>query len=563
MQKIILADFKGTLPRRDPRLIPEGVAAGAVNTRLDTGVLRAMRAPKEIGAVVGDMPRRVFSARARDSYERRYFFSTVTVSSLIRSPLVNEQLDRWYLFEEGRHPKVMTFDDAGTDQTGAARLAVPIPRSAPVLKGPTDQQIDPLRETRVYVISYVTEWGEETSISPAATIIVPTDASVEVSGFYSQTEKLEGREFKSVRIYRTVYGQQSAQLFFVADVPYGEESFVDDIPPAQVALNVTFPTPNDPPPQGLTGTRLHPSGALVGFRGRDVFFSRPYRPHAWPEEWILTLEDEIVGLEVFNNQVMVMTRGRPVVLYGDSPASMGKMVFPAALPCYSHRGIVGSLEGVYYPSHDGLVLLSANGPQIVTAGVLAPDQWRRDYLTDDLVATRNSTQYVAVSPSKSTGFVLDQTGEGLFVHKLSSFPRFADFHIDHWSGDVLCLQGFQVLEWEPPTGQEVNYRWLSREYYHTVPQTYAVVQAEFAVKPEAYEGELMGVPADASADWDKEIVFRAYADGRLVADLALRPGEIGRFPRQGKGKVWQFELIGQCPVYSVGIADNPRGLVDV
>ena len=59
-----------------------------------------------------------------------------------------------------------------------------------------------------------------------------------------------------------------------------------------LALNSQLPEYNDMPPSGLIGARVHPSGALVAFKDRQVYFSRPYLPHSWPEDWIVSLPDE-------------------------------------------------------------------------------------------------------------------------------------------------------------------------------------------------------------------------------------------------------------------------------
>lgn len=563
MVTITLGSFSGMAPRVSNRLLKDNAASQALNTRLDSGMLRGMREPEHVYTVQDmESPRRIFRVKETDSTDAVWFASGAPNSNLIQSPLVNETLGRWYFFEEGRDPKVILFEEVQNGEK-PYRLRVQPPLSAPMLEQHTQvDEEDPLIESRVYVISYVTEWGEETTPSPSATIEVPVKAEVRLRNFYSSVYKpLEGRDFEFVRIYRTIFGQSSSQLFFVADVEWGTEDFVDDVEPAKIAFNTTFPAPNDPPPSGIYGARVHPSGSLVAFKGRDVYFSRPYLPHAWPESWVLSVEDQIVAIEVVDSNVLVLTKGRPVILYGQDVSSMGKRSFPMALPCSNYRAVVAMPEGIYYPSREGLVIFGRNGPQLLTTGLIAQDQWEREFYSEDIVAIRHENMYVATKPNGS-GFVLTGSGQSMSLVHLVGLGGLVDFHADKWTGKSYLLKNGEVYRWDPPRGNEVTYKWRSKEFYSPEPVNFSAVQASFELKPEVYEQGAFDPPDDYEwgVDYKSQLLFRAWADGQLVGTIKLNQESIHRLQAGYKGSVWQFEIEGQCPVHSVTVSDSVKGL---
>jgi len=559
MPTITLGNFRGMAPRASPRLIGDNVATHAENARLDSGMLRGMRAPEHVHTVTNtSYPRRIF--RVQEGDRSTWLASREAEAELVQSPLVNETLDRWYLFEPDNAPRVIRYDEI-EQGVQPYRLRVAPPLEAPSLRYEVGTGNDDLKESRVYVISYVTEWGEETAASPAATVVTPTDGHVRISNLYSRIyQPLEGRDWEHVRIYRTVFGENSAELYFVADVPWGDEYYTDSADPSEIVFNNSSPGPNDMPPDGLQGPRVHPSGALVAFKGRDVYFSRPYMPHAWPETYKTSVEDKIVGLEVVGTSVLVFTKGKPAVLYGQQPQAMGLKSFPMALPCSNYRAIVAMPEGIYYPSRDGLVLFKPNGPQLLTTGTISQDEWYREYYSEELVATRHENTYVAVKP-EGDGFIISQDSSGFSVSKLEGLGGLVDLYKDKWLGVNYIMNNGEVYQWDPPTGDEITYRWRSKEFFSPEPRNFNAVQAEFVPKPSVYEEGAFGETLDKTGlDLRHQIVFRAWADGQLVSELPLTNGEVHRLQSGYKGSVWQFEIQGQCPLHSVSISDTVKGL---
>jgi hypothetical protein len=57
-----------------------------------------------------------------------------------------------------------------------------------------------------------------------------------------------------------------------------------------------------------------------------------------------------------------------------------------SMPCASRLGIVSALEGVYFPTKDGLILVAAGGMQNVTNMVIGKDEWTSEYEVEGIKA---------------------------------------------------------------------------------------------------------------------------------------------------------------------------------
>lgn len=73
--------------------------------------------------------------------------------------------------------------------------------------------------------------------------------------------------------------------------------------------------------QYLNGIINLPNGMVAGFLGRDIYFCEPYRPFAWPENYIQTIDDPVVGLGRMDTTLAVLTTGNPYFIQGLSRAT--------------------------------------------------------------------------------------------------------------------------------------------------------------------------------------------------------------------------------------------------
>ena len=550
-----------------------------MNAKLLSGELRGLRVPLPIHTFV-DPPvegyKRAWRIRPSGNPEISYWLgSTYPEAELIKCPLIDDAYDRWYLFEPDQDPKVFTIDMIAAGDP-PVDLALPQPTTAPTLV-PTPVSIDDVRDV-IYIYTYVTGWGEETAPSEPATVSVDDAGQVEVSGFYVPdpgTLEPASRDWESVRIYRSVTVEGQGGLFFVGDVPWGTDTFTDDINDATVSLNELISSGNyNPPPTGIYGARVHPSGALVAFKGRDVYFSEPYRPHAWPETYQIAVADEIVGLEVFEQNVGVFTKGRPVMLYGTTPRQIGILKFSFPEPCVAYGSILGAPEGAYYASHQGLVLFTAVGPKNITREAISKEEWETTYIAtpDDISAARYGTQYISTE-RPSTGYIIDTLEARIAFtdYQFGASLNIVSFSEDYYSGDIYLVADNIVYRWDPSEAEEVDYVWKSKQVILPTPANYGAIMVHLEERDAEYfpASQLPVPPYPAeyvetnpnyiTIDKKTQVLVEVFCNSKRILVATAGDREQVRLPSGIKGDAWEIRVTGQCRLYSIALTETGRG----
>ena len=186
-------------------------------------------------------------------------------------------------------------------------------------------------------------------------------------------------------IYRLNQGEIAAQYQFVAQIAAATTIYSDsklDSELGEVLQTGLGTAPYwTPPPDDLLGLVAMPNGIMVGFKGKDLYFSVPYQPHAYPEEYVLTLEFSIISLGVMENNLVVATDQNPYIVTGTTPLSMTPNKMPESQPCISKRSLAEYKYGVLYATSDGLVLVSEGRAINATEGYFTKKEWE-DYEPD-------------------------------------------------------------------------------------------------------------------------------------------------------------------------------------
>lgn len=616
-QVIKLEDFGGMIPRVSPRLLPPTAATLARNTKMLNGELRGFRAPRELADLTYEpfTVRRAYRIQYNDQYygegEHWLAFDSQNVD-VVRSPIVNDRYDRYYWAGDGR-PKYNTITRILQGQD-PLYLGIPAPLTAPSVSPPAGSD-----ETRTYVVTFVSAYGEESGPSPYrvatgnagtwALSALPT--SVSQSSFRNVTHK---------RIYRTVVGNNSALYYLVAQVALSDTTYNDNSNDDEVVLNNTLESTTwAEPPEDLEGFVAMPNGYLVGWKGRRLCFSEPYRPWAWPAEYELSTEFEIVGLCVWGSTLIIGTKSQPYIGQGVTPASFTLQKMDAVEPCLSRRGMVATVAGAYYPSLNGLALINSAGVQIVTQDILTKEEWS-SYNPANIFAAQLGLQYIGFS-SSSFGFVFNPTEPKTKLVELDRFIDVAGIETDRYTGNVNLIIADRVYDWDPGNVERLWWRWRSKEFHLPKQVNFGAVKIKFntadheigADITETYGAyndarfadgplnELGGHPlADNEVEYTdpgmtEEIVydplipqFRTPLGGgpmyplvslstqlagvRFIAyiilggqrtkvfDRVFYDEEIIRMPVGFKRDVWQFEVLGNTHVYSIQIGETGKDL---
>lgn len=567
MTAIIIQDFGGRLPSRANRLIPDNFAQVAENVKLIYGDLRGYNDFTIVHEFpTSTLPKRVWHVKNTAQTATAWYGSTDPEAELIKSPIVNDAFDRYYLFQKGQPPKVLTFSQIVAGSTGN-NLAFGQPVAAPTLSSTGGTASNLI--TRAYTYTYVTSWGEESTIAPLAAIDVKIDVTSVTVTIPAASPTIAGRTFQYFRIYRSVTSaSQGTQMYFVADVPFttGGAAYVDSKKDVEIVVNsVLTASDNDPVPSDVWGARLMSNGSIVAFFGRDVYFSTPYLPHAWPQDWRLTVPDLIVGLEVMGQNVMVMTQGSPVLLYGATPDAMAMEKYSFPEPCIAYGSIVAAPEGVYYASYSGLVLFTGTGVQNITNSMISRNDWKTGYLDSNTRSERLGTRYIA-SKSDTKGYVIDGLDPRIALVDLVGWLTVGNISADDYTGDVLAISVDAVYAFDNPTGGEIDYRWKSKKFVTKKPVNFGALMLHIDTRTTEWTPTPLlnpGYTYPLEIDKKTQMLVKVWADDRLVFNRAVSDREQCRLPSDFVATAWEIEVQGQCRVQRIALAETGRELESV
>jgi hypothetical protein len=487
-------------------------------------------------------------------------------------------------------------------------LGIPAPSTGPTVV-PTATG-GPLELTRAYVYTFVSSYGEEGAPSPPTLATGDDDATWNLSNIATAVPNPTERSIAYVNIYRTVTGTLGAVEYYrVTQIPFGTSTYADSQTTEQVSLNPPLESDNwNEPPQGLQGLVVHPNGFLVGFKDKDVYFSLPYRPHAWPVDYILSVEYDIIGLGVFGQSVAILTDSTPSVATGVRPEGMTLTKADSPEPCLSRRGIVSVTAGVFYPGPDGLMLINNNGIQNVTKKFVSRREWQANYNPDAIEAAQYEMQYVAFY-DRNAGFIIDMEEPFSVFVELSDYWEHDVMQTDNITGDVWLVDGNIVKKFNPVTGFSVDYVWKSKEFDTPKPLNFGAFRiiyttnvtaigpedvvlykefndARFAAGPlnpinfnvlngvKTYSLEVT-LPENSQPFSKSPLYFigdtgggsslrlRVYANEELIYDQPIDSDLPLRLPTGFRRTRWQIELVGNANVQSFKMAETASELMTI
>jgi len=500
----------------------------------------------------------------------------------------------------------------------------PLPDPPPVLGTTpiTSEEVSdlPLQVTRAYVYTWVTEYKEESAPSPPIVVTGIQDGSWNLSGLETPSTLDQGydvdpaaeRWITKTRIYRTITSNQGvATFFFVAEQACTLTSYSDTIKDDDVSSNAQLESfAWTPPPPDLKGFVAMWNGIIGGWRDNELWMCEPYRPHAWPAKYVLTMEYPIVGLGVSAQTLVACTAGNPVAVNGSLPEHMTTAKVALFEPCTSRGSILSSPDGVYYVSPNGLILCSQGSAINVTKSLLTRDKWKKytgearlraawlgsAYYafgsvspgvfeptafanhTNDVVPSGTSTpgesgfdsgfdtgfggSYLVPMPDwvaqfdttgAHSGILIDPTDQRIAFNTLTSEAPVFGVQNDPWSGELFVLRDGQV-NWLDLT--EINksldkFLWRSKIYQMPDKKNLGAMRVYFRTPEVASFEEI--------SPWG---VCRVYADDRLISTHNLmKSGELWRLPSGFKADFWQYEVEASAKILNIQIASSVKELI--
>ena len=462
--------------------------------------------------------------------KKRLYRQTPTITGAVVS--ISESA--WKLVAETT-ASTTSFSDKIADSALGASLSMSL-QSLPSTPTGTPGAIatvpsDTVPETRTYVYTYVSAYGEEgppsaasssANIDPEGDVTISIPASVP-TGSYNITKK---------RIYRSSTVGNAAQFQYVDEVPVASDSYTDS--KTQSDLGEVLPSEDwVAPPAGLKGMRVMANGAAVGFVGKTLYLSEPNLPHAWPHEY--PIDFNIVGIATFGQSVAVLTDSYPYLFQGIDPAAMSSSKLPLQQACVSKRSIVETGSGVIYASADGLVEIGTTN-DVVTKNLYSRDQWQSFSPSSMECYVYNGRIHITYDTGSLKGMlVVDISGQGaaLTTSDINASSKITAGYYDARSDILYLAQGGKIKRFD--AGAPLTSKWRSKVFRLDYPTNFGFCQ----VVAEAYP-----------------VTIRVYCESALKLQKVVQNNNAFRLPSGFRSYDWEFELETGNEVYSVSIAQN-------
>lgn len=606
--RIRVEQFRGEIPRINPRLLPDNYSQDSSKCDLSSGGVRPLS--KDLNIIELRSIKNI-----EDFY--RYNGNWYTFGSKVdiqKGPIKGDTKDRIFITGIDDYLRVTDIDTVTPDTFNTYKAGIPYPSAAPTVNVSSPSGTD---TSRTYIYTYVREWGDgkvdEGPPFTASDVVDCNDGdTVELSDLLDCPDKADYNVSK-IRIYRSNITSEGTGVFlYVDEISSDEGTYIDTKEDADLGEELTT-LDWIPPVEGIKGLISLPNGCLAGFKDNVVYFSYPYKPHAWPDAYSITVDFPIVGIESFGNYVAVMTTGFPSVILCDDPSAPARVGIESPYPCTSKDGIVAISTGVYYPSEEGLVFLNHTGGDVITRQIYSIQDWK-DLGPDSIKAALFEGKYVffhsktwdAFTKADTAitidgGVVLDVSGDVPYIVSLGKYFNRIWYDVSNnelfYIGSVDGVHG--IYKHKGDLNFNDTFTWKSKEF--KVPRvnlSVGRILADFARISEISENiesyfdyieEFSGrnreqlmttaigfnrvneipIAGDYSAyivayynAGSKGVHLKVYADKKLVLEKNITNSNIFKLPAGYVADYYEFEISSNIEVTQVDLATSSMELVN-
>lgn len=532
---MIIAGFTGANRALHPRQLPQGFGVDSVNQHPGRGDLRPWNEPLAVATVPASPQRKTILTNGRDSAsDAIYWLSWTSVVHAIRSLDTNDSTKRIFYSGDGA-PK---FTD-NTALSGVLEnpqnsrvLGVAAPISAMTVTINTAGAAVGVEETWYYVHTFVNDLGWESAPSPP---------SAAVTGYAGTTVDLTSLEappggtynINRRRIYRTKTGTSGdTDYYFLRELVIGA-SITQPLDDSR-ALGELLQTQGigslgawiEPPSGGKFLTHMW-GGMAAMIDGKSVRICEPGALYAWPLRYGLSFTDTPVALAVWQQNLLVLTTGRPYLVTGDTPENLSPQPLDIDQSCVSAQSVVSFGSGVIWASPDGLVYFGDGGGRVITQSVMTRDDWQA-IAPSTIVADRYEGVYFAsYNDGTLKGFMIDPQGGGIFwlSKGYNAMVR------DTLSDALYVLDGAAIKKWDAGAT-----KMTCRHKSGIVRDKRYMVYCQ--------------VTADAYP-----VTLKIWRDGSLILTRSVTDADPFTIP-DGWGEDWQVEVESQNPVQAVQLVNS-------
>lgn len=349
----------------------------------------------------------------------------------------------------------------------------------------------------------------------------------------------------------------------------GVYTFTDDFSYLSLTSSLSS-TEYEAPPEGMQGIVTLHNQMMAGFVGNDVYFCEPGQYHAWPSQYRISFEYDIVALSAIGGVLLVLTKGYPYVVEGNYPATMVAQKLAVMYPCVSAASVVATGFGVVWSTHDGLAVYGGGGAQLLTKVVHFSDTWNADVNPEEIVGAVYKENYIGSTNTAALTLeaVEGEGGTGLSFVDLD-FQYTASWY-DNETNNLYTAVGTNgdIYQWDNPSAQGMTMRWKSKVFITNAPMNLgaARVVADYDGIISSSIWENIDINWEAyNQNWDagRPITFNLYINKQLIFTTDRNDSGIFRLPTGYKSDTFEVEVYSAVRVRAIHIAETPIGLAEV
>lgn len=520
MSAFVFRTFKGVAPKIHPRNLIDNAAQTATNCVMNRTTLDPLNGVSNTVATVPGGSVSIYKYEGAGS-KANYWLGFSEPTYVVKGPVLGDTYKRIIHNDSAQGPVVRKLADTAAT---TYKLGVPAPTTKPTVAASGVATDTTISEERVYVYTYVNHLGEEGPPSPPSELVtVQYGQNVDLS---AMGVGVGGYELSSKNIYRSVDGE----YLYVGNVALATAATTDSVTAenlGEAIQSITW----DEPVSSLTGFKYVGNGIIAGFTGKDIYMCEPFRPHAWPTDYNIVVDANVVAIAPLDSSFVVLTDKTPYYVSGSHPDSMGMAKIDSPQACVSARSVVTTSVGAVYASPDGLMAISGGSIRNLTENLFTRDQWQ---------ALDPSTILGTVYDNKYYGFYDDGVTPLCFVLDLTTgdlthlSEHYTDAYYDAEFDSLFVLDGANVKELN--AGSVKQFTWKSKKFY----------------SPKAINLGAIKVEADSSG-----VVVKQYVDSVLKSTTTTTTAsEVQRLPSGFIGQQFEFEIVSSTPVYSVVIGET-------
>jgi len=511
MTYLKLDRFAGTAPVVSPRLLSEKFGQIAENVDLESGRLVATKDDVDAYTLQNAARRSIYYYRDTSWLE----WSEEDVS-VVPGPIPGDTLDRLY-YTGDDYPRVGTVTTLVSGSSGypvnSYRLGVPAPSAAPTIVRSGTADADSTPNDVSYVYTFVTAFGEEGPPSAPSAIVTMSDGqnaaltmavAAQPSGNYNfGTGALK-------RVYRSNTGSTNTTFQFVDQVAYTATTYTDQKDAATLGEVLPSSTWIGPPddntslyPDGmLKGLIPLSQGVMAGFTGKRFCLSEPFLPYAWPVNYRITTEEDIVAIASTANGVVALTDGQPYFITGTEPSAMTAIRVDLAQACVNTRSVVDMGDYVLYAGPDGLCAVESAQGQVISKGLVSVEQWNASYNPTTIRSFKHEGTYVAFHAGG--GWVFDPRGAENALTTLTLSADVRGGYMNPKDGELYIIVGNKIRKYRGGTASK-TLKFKTKSFTTASPTSMAWV----SVDANAY-------PVTVKVYGDKALVAHYVVDNNLT-----------------------------------------------